>query len=77
MSRLTRDGTAGPVSRDQILRRVGDMEIFIFLVQLTASRIGNPTRLMHNLLDVLTTHHIRAHLFPHPQAVSVSEACIP
>ena len=42
MSRLTRDGTAEPVSR-------GDREIFIFPVQLTTSRMGNFTRLIHTL----------------------------
>ena len=41
MSRLTRDGTAEPVSRDQVLRRERDTEKFIFSVQLTTSRIGN------------------------------------
>ena len=35
MSRLTRDGTAEPVSRDQMLRRERDREMFIFPVQLT------------------------------------------
>ena len=51
MSRLTRDGTTEPVSRDQILRRVrGQGNIFIFPVQLTMSRIGNLTRLVHTLL---------------------------
>ena len=30
MSRLTRDGTAEPVSRDQILRHERDREIFMF-----------------------------------------------
>ena len=35
MSRLTRDGTAEPVSRDQILGANGDREHIIFLVQLT------------------------------------------
>ena len=44
MSRPTRDGTAGPVSRDQILRRAnGDREEFIFPAQLTTSKIGNLT----------------------------------
>ena len=49
MSRLTRDGTAEPVSRDQILRRNADRIFFIFPVQLTTSRIGNLTRLIHTL----------------------------
>ena len=49
MSRLARDGTAETVSRDQILRRERDREIFIFPVQLTTSRIGNLTGLIHTL----------------------------
>ena len=53
MSRLTRDGTAEPVSRDQILRRERgqgrirfpwDREEFVFPVQLTTRRIGNLIR---------------------------------
>ena len=46
MSRLTRDGTAEPVSRDQILRRERNGEILIFPVQLTTSKIGTLTRLI-------------------------------
>ena len=62
MSRLTRDGTAEPVSRDQILRHVyGDRGIFIFLVQLTTRRIGNLTRLIHTLLYVMTIHTYYIH----------------
>ena len=34
----------------------GDREIFIFPVQLTTSRIGNLTRLIHTLLYVMTIH---------------------
>ena len=57
MSRLTRDGTAEPVSRDQILRRErGQGNIFIFPVQLTSSRIGNLIRLIHTLLHAMTIH---------------------
>ena len=48
---MTRDGTAEPVWRDQILRRV-----LIPHVQLTTSRIGNLTRLIHTLLYVMTIH---------------------
>ena len=44
MSRLTRDGTAEPVSRDQILRHARGQGNIIFPVQLTTSRIGNLTR---------------------------------
>ena len=50
ISRLTRDGTVEPVSRDQILRHVQGQGNIIFPVQLTASRIGNLTRLIHTLL---------------------------
>ena len=53
VSRLTGDGTAEPVSRDQILRfsgMYGDSGIFIFPVQLTTSRIGNLSWLIHTLL---------------------------
>ena len=54
MSRLTRDGAAEPVSRDEILRRERGRPVlqlvtskpFIFPVQLTASRIGHITRLI-------------------------------
>ena len=41
MSRLTRDGTAEPISRDQILRHGRGQGSIIFPVQLTTSRIGN------------------------------------
>ena len=56
MSRLTRDGTAEPVSRDQILRHARGQGNIIFPVQLTTSRIGNLTRLIHTLLNVITIH---------------------
>ena len=60
MSRLTGDGTAEPVSRDQILRHVrGQRGIFIFPVQLTTSRIGNLTRLIHTLLSKMGRCRIR------------------
>ena len=36
----------------------GDREIFMFPVQLTTSRIGNLTRLIHILLYVMTIHKI-------------------
>ena len=55
-SRLTRDGTAEPVSRDQILRHARGQGNIIFPVQLTTSRIGNLTRLIHTLLCVMTIH---------------------
>ena len=56
MSRLTRDGTAEPVSRDQILRHARGQGNIIFPVQLTTSRIGNLTRLIHTLPYVMTIH---------------------
>ena len=56
MSRLTRDGTAEPVSRDKFLM-CGDRETFIFSVQLTTSRISNLTRLIHTLLFYVMTIH--------------------
>ena len=53
MGRLTRDGAAEPISRDQISSqaRVGTGKYsFSFPVQLTTSRIiGNPTRLIYTL----------------------------
>ena len=57
MSRLARNGTAEePVWRDQFSDAYGDRGIFIFLVQLTTSRISNLTRLIHTLLYVMTIH---------------------
>ena len=62
MSRLTRDGTAEPVSRDQIFRHARGQGNIIFHVQLTTSRIGNLTRLIHTLLYVMT---IRTYTYIH------------
>ena len=45
-----------PVSRDQILRHARGQGNIIFPVQLTTSRIGNLTRLIHTLLYVMTIH---------------------
>ena len=56
MRRLTRDGMAEPVSRDQILRHARGQGNIVFPVQLTTSRIGNHTRLIHTLLYVMTIH---------------------
>ena len=56
MSRLKRDGTAEPVSRDQILRHARGQGNIIFPVQMTTSRIGNLTRLIHTLIYVMTVH---------------------
>ena len=49
MSRLTRDETAKPVSRDQILRRERGQENIHLPVELTTSRIGNLTWLILTL----------------------------
>ena len=57
MSRLTRDATtAEPISRDQIIRHARGQGNIIFPVQLTTSRIGNLTRLIHTRLYVMTIH---------------------
>ena len=57
MSRLTRDETAEPVSRDHIFRHERGQGDIIFPVQLTTtSRIGDLTRLIHTLLYVMTIH---------------------
>ena len=56
MSKLTRDGTAEPVPRDQILSANGDREILINPVQLTTCGIGNLTRLIHTLAICVTIH---------------------
>ena len=56
MSRLTRDGTAEPVSRDQILRRERGQGKNSFPVQLTTCRVGNVTRLIHTLAICVTIH---------------------
>ena len=56
MSGLTRDGTAEPTSQGQTLRRERGQGRSIFPVELTTSRIGNLTQLIHTVLKVLTTH---------------------
>ena len=58
VSRLTRDGTAEPVSRDQILRRErrqGNI-YFYFPVQLTTCSSDNLTRLIHTTVSDLHTN---------------------
>ena len=52
--RLARDGTAGPVSQDQIRKRERGQGQSIFPVQLTTSRICSHTRFAFNLLNVMT-----------------------
>ena len=54
MSRLTRDETAEPVSRDQILRHERGQGNIFFPVQLTTRRTGNLTRLIHALALCVT-----------------------
>ena len=58
MSRLTRDGTAESVSRDQISGTNADRQILIFPVQLTTSRTGNLTWLIHTLAICVTIHDV-------------------
>ena len=58
IGRVARGGTAEPVSRGHILRRERDRKIFIFPVQLATSRIGNITRFIHTLLDVMNIHSL-------------------
>ena len=62
VSRLTRDGTAEPVSRDQIFRHARGQGNIIFPVQLTTSRIGNLTRLIHTL--AICDDHTYIHTYP-------------
>ena len=61
MSRLTRDGTAEPAPREtKFSGPNGDREKPIFLFQLTTSKIGNLTRLIHTMLSVMTLHDRKA-----------------
>ena len=56
-----------PASRvpTKFSRTYGGRGIFIFPVQLTTSRIGNLTRLIHTLLYVMTIHtYIHIHTYP-------------
>ena len=56
MSRLTRDGTAEPVSRDQNFRHARGQENTHFPCSADHEQKGNLTRLIHTLLYVLTIH---------------------
>ena len=49
-------GLPNPSRETKLLDANGDSEIFIFPVQLTTSRIGNLTRLIHNLAICVTIH---------------------
>ena len=72
MSRLARDGTAEPVSRDQILRHARGQGNIIFPCSPTTSRIGNLTRLIHALLYVMTIHTCTyIHAYVHTIACTV------
>ena len=81
MSRLTRDGKAEPVSRGtKFSGAIGDMEMFIFPVRLTTSRIGNLTRLIHTLLYVMTIHtyihNIHCTVYPKlPHVIGAPRGC--
>ena len=55
--RLTRDGTAEPILRDHILRRERGQRNINSPIQLTTSRIGNLTRLIHTLAICVTIHN--------------------
>ena len=59
MSRLTRDGTAEPVSRDQIFRRErGQGNIHFPCSALTTCKIGNLIRLIHTLAICVTIRNM-------------------
>ena len=64
LSRLRRDGTAEPVSRDQFSGANGDRELLIFPVQLTTSSISNFTRLILLLIYVMTISTIIHNISP-------------
>ena len=49
-------GRLNPSREVKISGTYGDRGIFIFPVQLTTSRIGNFTRLIHTLLNAMTIH---------------------
>ena len=79
MGRVTRDGTAEPVSRDQILRHARGQGNIIFSVQLTTSRIGNLTRLIHTLLYVMIIHtyiHTYIHKYIHTTVVIIYDSTL-
>ena len=72
-----RDGTAEPVSRDQILRHVrGQGNIYFPVLQLITSRIGNLTRLIHTLLYVMTIHTCGAYNYSFYWNEGVLSSCI-
>ena len=56
ISRLTRDGTAEPVSRDQILRHARGQGNIYFPCSADHEQDWHLTRLIHTLLYVMTIH---------------------
>ena len=56
MSRLSGTRLPNPSRETQISAANGDREIFIFPDELTTSRIGNLTRLIHTLAICVTMH---------------------
>ena len=66
---MTRDGTAEPVSRDQILRRERGQGSISFPCSANPSKIGSLTRLIHTLAICVTIHtsiHTSIHPYIHP-----------
>ena len=57
MSRLTQDGPAEPVSRDQILRRERGQENIHFSCSADHVQDRQPYRLVHALAECVTTHY--------------------
>ena len=55
MSRLTRD-RPNPYRETKFSGANRDKEMFIFVVQLATTRIGNLTRWIHTLLEMMTIH---------------------
>ena len=76
MSRLTRDGTAEPSRETKFSGTHGDRGVFIFSVQLTTSRIGGLTRLIHTLLYVITIHTY-IHTYSSPRHYTVDPMLFP
>ena len=59
-------GRLKPARETKFSGAYGDRGIFIFPVQLTTSRIGNLTRLIHSLLYVMTIHTYNVGTFNMP-----------
>ena len=62
MSRLTLDGTAEPSRETNFSGANADREIFIFHVQLTTSRIGDLTRMIHTFAISDDNTYIHAYI---------------